>query len=118
MGYCKKLAIEAGHSWAVLLYFITAIPATTWFLAWLHETFPVLPVIAEYWTLTIFSILYVFPAMMISYFIYWWLIRIPFVNTFFRYTTLTRWYRRYHEPETKLKNMTGGKWRSKGSEPA
>jgi ferredoxin len=118
MGYCKKRAIEAGHSWAVLLYFITAIPATTWFLAWLHETFPVLPVITEYWTLTIFSILYVFPAMMISYFIYWWLIRIPFVNTFFRYTTLTRWYRRYHEPETKLKNMTGGKWRSKGSEPA
>jgi hypothetical protein len=27
------------------------------------------------------------------------------VNTVFTYTTLTRYYRRYHQPETKLKHL-------------
>jgi len=116
MGYCKKQAIETGHSWAVILYFITAVPVTVWLLAWLHDHIPGFPVVEGYWTQGLISFVYFFPAMIISYFIFWWLIRIPFLNTIFRYTTFTRWYRRYHEPETKLKNMTVGKWRSKKKE--
>jgi len=113
MGYCKKQAVETGHSWAVLLYFITAIPITTWVLRWLAKTFYIFPIIRDYWIQTLISIVYIYPAIMIAYFIFWWLIRIPFINTLFRYTTFTRWYRRYHEPNTKLKNMTVGRWRSK-----
>ena len=116
MGYCRRQAVEAGHSWAVILYYITAIPVTVWMLTWLHETIPYFPVIEGYWTQALISLIYVFPAMILSYFIFWWLLRIPFINTVFRYTTFTRWYRRFHEPDTKLKNMTVGRWKSeKGS---
>lgn len=117
MGYCKKQAIEAGHSWAVLLYFITSIPVTAWGLSWLAKTVSFFPAIENYWIQTLISIIYIYPAIMVAYFVFWWLIRIPFVNTLFRYTTFTRWYRRYHEPGTQLKKMTVGRWRLKRAAP-
>jgi hypothetical protein len=46
-----------------------------------------------------------FVLLFLSYRVYWYLIKIPFVNTLFTYTTLTRYYRRYREPETRLKHM-------------
>jgi hypothetical protein len=44
-------------------------------------------------------------TLMLSYWVFWCLIRIPVVNALFTYTTLTQYYRRYHQPETKLKHL-------------
>ena len=44
-------------------------------------------------------------ALFISYWVFWNLIRIPAFNKIFTYTTLTHYYRRYHQPETRLKQM-------------
>ena len=105
MGFCKKKAIEAGHSWAILLYFITSIPVFTWLSIRLHDAYPLFPVIQNYWLKEIFNIIYFFPAMILSYWIFWYLIRIPVINTIFTFSTFTHFFRRYHEPETKLKNL-------------
>jgi hypothetical protein len=48
-------------------------------------------------------------ALILSYLVFWYLIKIPVANTFFTYTTLTHYYRRYHQPETKLKHLAPGK---------
>jgi hypothetical protein len=48
----------------------------------------------------------------LSYWIFWYLIRFPFFNTFFSVSTLTHYYRRYHQPETKLKRLAGIKRKS------
>ncbi|MBU3917053.1 EFR1 family ferrodoxin [bacterium] len=112
MGFCKKKAIEAGHSWAILLYFITSVPVFTWLSIRLHAEFPVFPIIQNYWLSELFNLIYLFPAMMLSYWIFWYLIKIPIVNTVFTFTTLTHFFRRYHEPETKLKNFKRGKKKS------
>ncbi len=113
MGFCKKKAVEAGHSWAILLYFISAVPVFAWLSKRLHEAYPVFPLVMDYGLDQLFNIIYFFPAMIISYWLFWYLIRIPVVNTVFTYTTLTRYFRRYHEPETKLKKLkkTGKKKR-------
>jgi hypothetical protein len=37
--------------------------------------------------------------------VFWYLIKIPVVNTVFTFTTLTHYYRRYHQPKTKLKHL-------------
>lgn len=106
MGYCNKKAIQAGHSWAVAIYYITAVPVVFWISVWLHEQFPQVPRISNYWLNELLTVFYFFPALMIAYRIFWYLIRIPIINTLFTYTTLTRVFRRYREPETKLKHLT------------
>lgn len=105
MSFCKREAIQAGHSWAVVLYFITSIPVFTWLTAELSQYFHTIPVIEDYWIGQLVNYFYIFPSLILSYWLFWILIRIPQVNTLFSYTTLTRYFRRYHEPGTRLKNL-------------
>jgi Pyruvate/2-oxoacid:ferredoxin oxidoreductase delta subunit len=116
MGFCKKKAVEAGHSWAVLLYFIISVPVISYAWMWLHESLSFYPVRSGYWTIEvayIFSfllyIIYFLFAVFLSYWIFWHLIQFPVFNKFFSLTTLTHYYRRYHEPDTKLKDLSGNK---------
>ncbi|MCP4692074.1 MAG: 4Fe-4S dicluster domain-containing protein [Desulfobacterales bacterium] len=106
MGYCPKQAVEAGHSWAVVAYFITAVPVVTWLLSWLHGVYPVIPVPDDYWVRELLNVAYLYPALIISYWMFWRLIRIPAVNSIFTFTTLTHYYRRYHAPGIKVTHMT------------
>jgi len=120
MGYCKKRAVEAGHSWAVLLYFITSVPVISYVWVWLHETLNFFPVDSGYWTnevlyifIFLLYVIYFLTAVFISYWIFWHLIRFPVFNAFFSVTTLTHYYRRYHEPETRLKHLASNKSKDK-----
>lgn len=106
MAYCNKKAVEAGHSWGVVLYYITAVPVVFWISLWLRERIPGLPVVQNYWIQELLTVFYFLPALIISYRLFWYLIRIKPINTLFTYTTLTRFFRRYHEPQTRLKHLT------------
>jgi hypothetical protein len=64
-----------------------------------------IPKLSYYFSYEIIYFIDFFTALILSYWMFWYLIRIPMVNTLFTYTTLTRYYRRYHQPETKLKHM-------------
>jgi len=119
MGYCKKKAVEAGHSWAILLYFISSVPVISYVWVWLHGTLNFHPVISGYWAaevVIIFNfllyIVYFLSAVFLSYWIFWHLIQFPVFNKLFSLTTLTHYYRRYHQPETRLKDMAGNKRRN------
>jgi len=90
---------------AVLLYFIVSIPAFATLLSWLQGIFNFVPTIHGYWINEIFNIIYLLPALLFSYWVFWYLIRLPAVNTVFTFTTFTHYYRRYHQPETKLKHI-------------
>lgn len=48
---------------------------------------------------------YFLPALFLSYWIFWMLIRVPVINTLFSITTLTHYYRRFHEPDTRLREL-------------
>ncbi len=105
MGYCSKRAVEAGHSWAILLYFLGSVPVMSYLLYRLHAMYYKIPTLGYFFPyITVYFIDYI-TALLISYWVFWHLIKIPMVNTVFTYTTLTRYYRRYHQPETKLKQM-------------
>ena len=105
MGYCSKRAVEAGHSWAVLLYFLSSVPVISYLLYRLHVVFHDVPTLGYFLPHLTIYIINCIAAIVISYLLFWYLIKIPVVNTIFTYTTLTRYYRRYHQPETKLKQM-------------
>ena len=116
MGYCKKRAVEAGHSWAILLYFLGSVPVISYFLARLHETYNMIPTWGYSLPYTTIYFIDIIAALILSYLVFWYLTKIPVVNTFFTYTTLTHYYRRYHQPETKLKHLANKKTANKSSD--
>ena len=103
MAYCKKEAIIAGHSWGMILFYITSVPLN-FFLLQKTNLFAVMG-IENFWLKQTVEMIYAIPAIIVSYWIFWILIQIPFINTLFTYTTFTRYFRRYHEPETRLKDL-------------
>jgi Pyruvate/2-oxoacid:ferredoxin oxidoreductase delta subunit len=105
MGYCKKRAVEAGHSWAILLYFLVSVPVMSYLFYSLNEVYYKVPKLGYYFSNEIIYFIDFFMALFPSYWVFWHLIRIPMANTIFTYTTLTRYYRHYHQPETMLKHM-------------
>lgn len=69
------------------------------------SVFPLIDGIRNWYTIWIVGAIYLYPAYIIAYFIFFHLIRIKPINMLFTFTTLTHYYRRYHEPETPLKNL-------------
>ena len=124
MGYCRKKAVEAGHSWAVGLYFITAVPVISYAWHWLHGSLNFYPVLSGFWTtemLYVFNFMiytvYFLAAVSLSYWIFWYLGRFPVVNRLFSLTTLTHYYRRYHHPATRLRDLISKKKTSNPTSP-
>ncbi len=109
MGYCSKRAVEAGHSWAILLYFLGSVPVVSYLLYRLHEMYYKIPKLGYFLPYILIYFIDFFTALFLSYWVFWYLISIPAVNTFFTYTTLTHYYRRYHQPETRLKHLAPNK---------
>lgn len=105
MGYCNKRAVEAGHSWAILLYFLGSVPVVSYLLYWLHARYYKIPTLGYFLPYTTIYIVDCIAALVLSYLVFWYLIKIPVVNTVFTFTTLTHYYRRYHQPKTKLKHL-------------
>lgn len=105
MGYCSKKAVEAGHSWAVLLYFLGSVPAISYWLYRLRNIYFDSPEAGHLLSYMPLDYIDLITALLLSYWAFWYLMRIPMVNTLFTYTTLTHYYRRYHQPETKLKHL-------------
>ncbi len=105
MGYCPKEAVQAGHSWAVILYFITVIPFAQYLLTVLVTYLPGAQAIRGTWAMNVIQYPFFLLSLMGAYALFWLATRIPAVNAVFAYTTLTRAYRRYHEPDTGVKEM-------------
>ncbi len=105
--FCPHNAIEAGHSWGVILYFIVGVPVSTYLLSWFEMYIPGFGNLEGDWIGDILNLMYYYPAIFISYYIFVVLIRIPSINWLFAHTTMTHlfFWGRYREPNTKLKNI-------------
>ena len=102
MGYCREKAVEAGHSWAFLLTFIMTVPVLANITTGLTNIAGNFLGIKNYWLMQLVEALHYIPALFLSYWIFWTLIRIPAVNTIFSVTTLTHYFKRFHDPETRV----------------
>ena len=105
MNYCPKNAIEAGHSWAVILYYVTMIPVSDYVFNWLGSQVPWLASLHRAGIGMLLQYGYMLLAISVAYSLFTLAIRVSAINRLFSFTTLTHYYRRYHEPETKLKDM-------------
>jgi ferredoxin len=105
VNYCKQNAVETGHSWAVILYYIGTFGFAVYLFRFVADFFPQIDSIRNWWTVQIVNCIYLYPAYITAYFIFFNLIRIKPINTLFSYTTFARLFRRYHDPETSLKDL-------------
>ena len=104
MGYCGKKAVEAGHSWAVLQFALLSI-LTAKGISWLAAATGLSVEVKDYWIKVLLESSYYLPALFLSYRVFWSLTRIPVVNTLLSVTTLTHYFKRFHEPGTRIKDL-------------
>ena len=115
MAYCPVRAIQAGHSWAVLLIWLSSLPVLAWALGaaagdagWTAGlSHPAVRSILDY----LVRLAIIFTA----YGVFHVLVRIPWINALFTWTTFTRIYRRYHEPGTTLPALRAAEAPAHGS---
>ncbi len=107
VAFCPERAVQAGHSWGVVLYFVAANASL---MAALNRLAPGLisSDILNGWTGTLIEYPFILLSLAISYAVFSLLVRIPPVNALFAWTTLTRFYRRTRDPETRLADLRGG----------
>lgn len=105
---CPQNAIEAGHSWGVILYFISAFPISVYLMSMIGFDSASIKSPDKIWVCNVLDIIYFYPAIFISYYIFSLLVRIPLLNYFFTNTSMTHlpFWGRYREPKTKLKELS------------
>lgn len=99
MGFCKQHAVEVSHSFAVILYYIISVPVLVYLPNLLVESS------VKGWVQLFFIACYVPLSIFIAYWIFHYSVKIPLINRLFTFTTLTHFYRRYHEADTQLSDL-------------
>jgi hypothetical protein len=61
------------------------------------------------WLREIFFCVYYYPAVILAYWIFSQLLRLRLFNQLFTYTTFTRLWKRYREPDTRRQHLLRGK---------
>jgi ferredoxin len=104
MAFCPTRAVEANYLLAIGAYVAAAMIPTSAILVWLAARAPVLAYLDAIprWAL---ESIYAIAALGLAYPLVHLLLRVPWVNSFFTHTTPTHYYRRYHAPETSLKDL-------------
>ncbi len=77
----------------------------TYLLNFWAQCFEIVPEISATWVNQAAGVGYFIISVMIAYRVFWHLNKISIINKIFAWTTLTHYYRRYHDPETRLKDM-------------
>jgi len=104
MAYCPTRAVEASHLLGLAAYLLAGAIPTTALLAWLTARLPALAFLSgtPRWAL---ESLYAVAALGLAYPLFHRLLQIAWANRLFTLTTPTHYYRRYHEPDTALKEL-------------
>lgn len=102
MGYCPEKAIEAGHSWIVIVIYVGSLPFANILLNWLEAKLTLAPGSIRGSLSFVLQIGYRLLWIWFAYLIFHALNRAKLFNYLFTYTTFTHLYRRYNEPDTKI----------------
>jgi Pyruvate/2-oxoacid:ferredoxin oxidoreductase delta subunit len=104
IGYCPVRAVEASHLLAIGVYLLGRAAPTTAALVWLTARVPLFSLVryVPRWILIWTNAL---AALALAYPLFHLLLGVKPINRFFTHATLTHYYRRYHEPQTRLKDL-------------
>lgn len=102
MNYCPKNAVEASYPFGALAFYAASIPVAAAALDglahWVTQAVGWKGTLVE----TIIQYPYKLLSIAVAYFLFSLVLRIPIANRLFTLLTPTHYYRRYHEPTTRL----------------
>ncbi|AEG61101.1 EFR1 family ferrodoxin [Desulforamulus ruminis] len=104
MGFCPKKAVEASHPLFAVMIYLISIPLSAYILYLFGQQVTWLTNLSG-WARVIVNYVYSLSVITAAYFIFMLLMRIPLINRLLTYLTPVHYYRRYHEPDTKLKDF-------------
>lgn len=102
---CPHRAIEAGQTWAVVLYYVGALPIAYWLFSTLGRWIPGMADLHEGWAGDLVNLLYFYPSLFLAYIVFHLAMRLAPINWLFTHTTLTHYWGRYIEPETRYRHL-------------
>lgn len=101
ISFCPRNAIEAGHSMGVVMWFAVSLSASYYFLDFLFTSTAVASFMANTWILKVRNYVSFIITIFFCYYAFYYLVKIPFINRIFAYTSGTHWWKKYHEPSLK-----------------
>jgi ferredoxin len=105
MAYCQRRAIQTSHPWAVLVIYLTTLATAETLERAIHSATGLdvaLPGMAG----EIASVVVGYVIVIVVYYGYWLLSWLGPTQWVFTTTTPTRFFRRFHEPDTRITDMT------------
>jgi len=107
VAFCPRQAIEAGHSWAVILYILISASGLTFILNQLGVSgrIPLLNFLPN----QMVFLCNFYLSLFVGYYGFNFLLQFPVVNQIFLRTTFTRFYRRSHQFDVKLSDLVNPK---------
>ena len=101
MNLCPQKAIETHHGYLAWLIWATTFSLSSWLIIHYKDLIPGMEIINSTPLWILVDLLFIYPAIFISYYIFYYLNRISFINKLFYKTALTHYYGRYIAPRTK-----------------
>jgi Pyruvate/2-oxoacid:ferredoxin oxidoreductase delta subunit len=108
MAFCPTAAVEAGHSWMIVLAALTSVPLGLYLLIGLFPGAAGSRWLENRWVAFFLNYPFTLAMAAAAYLVFWALMRWPPANALFTRTTFTRVFRRYHEPETTIAELGRG----------
>lgn len=107
MGYCRQHAVQANHAWAVLVVYLTSFITVEALQRWLSGAGLIADGLTLDHRLTLgLNALLSLPVVILLYYFLWGLSRAPLLKHLISRLTLTRYYRGFHDPRTRLRQLT------------
>jgi ferredoxin len=106
MAFRPEEAVECSQPWAVLISALAFVPAGYYLLRFAEGLIPGALVLDNSLLRFALDIVYILALAIVSYRLLHWFSRVHALNNILTYTTLTHIYRRYHEPDTKVTDLT------------
>ena len=105
ISYCPRNAIETGHSMAILIWYVATLSASYHVFDRLFKSTIFTSFMANAYIIKLFNYVSFVCSVFLCYFILYYLVKIPFINKIFTYTSGTHWWSKYHEPSVKLRDF-------------
>jgi ferredoxin len=107
LNFCSQRAVTAGWSWGALLWYIgTLVAYGGAVFTWTAGVLPWIKSLRSWWVRELFNVPFYYPALIVAYFLFFQLVRLKPINSFFNLTSPVRFFGQYREPDTTLKNLT------------
>ena len=100
--YCPAKAIKAGYSWIMIMMLVSSTAVGGFLLAKTAQVIPFLNNIENKALLLVAYLIYYYTFIILAHKVFQMALKVPFINTIFKFTTITPLFKRYNEQKLRL----------------